>query len=48
MGGNGYFTRLYIPSNPPKGPEDIETPLMGKVISLLICISPTCFSARNK
>lgn len=28
----------FIPTAPPKGPEDIETPLMGKVISLLICL----------
>lgn len=44
---NGYFTLLYSPIDSPKGPKDIEALLMGKVISLLMCLSSTCSSAPN-
>lgn len=43
---NGYFI-LYSPIDSPKGPKDIEALLMGKVISLQICLSSTCSSAPN-
>lgn len=43
---NGYFI-LYSPIDSPKGPKDIEALLMGKVISLKICLSSTCSSAPN-
>ena len=44
---NGYFILLYSPIDSPKGPKDIEALLMGKVISLQICLSSTCSSAPN-